>query len=134
MPKSSKEVAAGAVIIEPDGRVWLFEPTNQFGGYERTFPKGKRQHGYSLEVTAAKEVFEETGLLVRIGRFLVDCERDTSVARFFMARRVGGTPSAMGWEAQAVCLVPVAQLQEYAPHPNDAPVVRAVLEAVRGRG
>lgn len=132
MPKSWKKVAAGAMIIEPDGRVWLFEPTNHFAGYHRTFPKGTLEHGYSLEATAAKEVFEETGLLVQIGGFLADRQGDSSVARFFAARRIGGTPSAMGWEAQAVWLVPAAQLQTYAPHPNDGPVVRAVLEAVRG--
>jgi 8-oxo-dGTP pyrophosphatase MutT (NUDIX family) len=134
MPKSSKTVAAGAVIVEPDGRVWLFEPTNHFAGYHRTFPKGTLEHGCSLEATAAREVFEETGLLIRIGRFFVDREGDLSIIRFFLARRIGGTPSAMGWEAQALWLVPAAQIHKYAPHANDAPVVRAVLEAVRGGG
>ena len=66
--------------------------------------------------------------MVEIGAFLVDCERSVSVARFFLARRIGGSPSAMGWETQAVWLVPIAQLPKYAVNPTDAPVVRAVLE------
>ena len=125
--KHGKKLAAGAVILEPDGRMWMSQPTNAYGGYVRTFPKGTLEPGYSLEATAAKEVFEETGLLVEIEGFLVDCDRTLSVARFFLARRIGGSPSAMGWETQGVWLVPVALLPKYAPHPKDAPIVRAVL-------
>jgi hypothetical protein len=33
---------------------------------------------FSLAVTAARDVFKETGLLVEIGAFLVDCRRDTA--------------------------------------------------------
>jgi ADP-ribose pyrophosphatase YjhB (NUDIX family) len=126
-PRTSKKPAAGAVVVEPDGRIWLVEPTNHWGGYDRTFPKGGRERGYSFEATAAKEVFEETGLLVEIGAYLVDCARPGSVTRFFLGRRVGGTPKAMGWETQAVCLVPLTQLRAVAPHPNHACVVEAVL-------
>jgi hypothetical protein len=36
----SKNAAAGAIIIEGDGRVWLTSPSNQHGGYQATFPKG----------------------------------------------------------------------------------------------
>jgi hypothetical protein len=32
----------------------------------------------------------------------------------------------MGWETQAVHLVPAARLEEVAVHPNDAAVIRAV--------
>ena len=35
--------AAGAVVVEPDGPVWLVAPTNAFGGSNVTFPKGKTQ-------------------------------------------------------------------------------------------
>jgi hypothetical protein len=87
--------------------VWVFEPTNKFGGYVRTSPKGTVVSGLSLAANAAKEVFEETGLLIEVGQPLIDTERTASVCRYFLGQRIGGDPSNMGWEAQAVCLTPV---------------------------
>ena len=123
-----KKLSAGAVIREPDGRIWLVEPTNGFGGYVRTFPKGTIEPGYSLAATAAKEAFEEAGLLVEIGPPLADVERTTSVCRYFLARRVGGTPSDMGWETQAVCLIPHNLLSQMAPAKTDKPILVALSE------
>lgn len=108
-----KHASAGVVIEEPDGRVWLTAPTNRFGSYAATFPKGTAEPELSLQATAIKEAYEETGLKVKITGFLGDYRRTTSVARLYRAVRVGGTPAAMGWEAQAVHLVPKAQLYEF---------------------
>jgi len=33
--------ASGAVVVEPDGRVWAVSPSNQYGGYHTTFRKGQ---------------------------------------------------------------------------------------------
>ncbi len=122
---------AGAVILEPDGRVWLIEPTNHFAGYRATFPKGSMERGYDLSALAAKEAFEETGLLVEIGAFLLDAPRPGSMARYYLARRIGGVPTAMGWESQAVLLAPRHRLRSLLNRPVDHPVV-AALEAARG--
>lgn len=122
-----RKPAAGAVIVEPDGRVWLIEPTNGFRGYTATFPKGRPDPGQSLRAAAAREVFEETGLLVALGPMLVDVPRSGTNTRFFLARRVGGSPAAMGWETQALRLVPLRLLAAHAEHPNDTPVVTALL-------
>jgi 8-oxo-dGTP pyrophosphatase MutT (NUDIX family) len=105
-----KERAAGVIIEEPDGRVWVMCPTNQFGGYKATFPKGRHEPGLSFQATAIKECFEETGLQVEITGYHGDIERSTTVARYYTARRVGGSPAHMGWEAQAIKLVPKGQL------------------------
>lgn len=101
--------AAGVVIQERDGRVWMVCPTNQFGGYEVTFPKG-RTDGKSLQATALVEAFEETGLRVRLVRHLIDLNRTQTYTRYYLAERIGGTPSEMGWESQCVMLVPTAHL------------------------
>ena len=58
--------AAGVVIMEPDGRVWLVAPTNAFGGYRATFPKGRITDGLDFQATAIKETLEESGLKVMI--------------------------------------------------------------------
>lgn len=62
MDASGKKPAAGAVIIEPDGRVWVVHPTNQFGGYQATLPKGRVDAGQNLQAAAIRECWEEAGL------------------------------------------------------------------------
>lgn len=118
--------AAGAVILEDDGRVWLVAPSNRFGGYAATFPKGRIDAGTSLPCACVREAFEESGLQVRIEAFLVDARRTLTYTRYYIARRIGGSPAAMGWESQAVHLVPLAQLRTVAVHPNDALVITAL--------
>lgn len=121
-----KKASSGVIIEEPDGRVWLTAPTNGFGGYDATFPKGSAEPDLSLQANAIKEAFEETGLRVEIVSFLGDFERTTSVARMYRGRRVGGTPVDMGWEAQAVHLVPKGHLYEHLNGPADHPIAELI--------
>ena len=115
-------------MVEADGRVWVVSPSNKFGGYTNTFPKGKLdpQEEISLRANALKEVFEEAGLHVALTGFLCDSVRSTSVTRYYLARRVGGNPADMGWESQAVHLVPVSQLAAFVSHPNDQSILSAL--------
>lgn len=106
MITNGKAPAAGVIIEEPDGRIWLVNPSNGFAGYTTTFPKGHADAGISLQATAIKETFEESGLQVEITGLHGDVERGRTMTRYYRARRVGGTPAAMGWETQAVQLVP----------------------------
>ena len=106
MVTNGKAPAAGVIIEEPDGRIWLVNPSNGFAGYTTTFPKGHADDGISLQATAIKEAFEESGLQVEIIGLHGDVERGQTMTRYYRARRVGGTPAAMGWETQAVQLVP----------------------------
>ncbi len=118
--------AAGVVIQEPDGRIWFVCPTNQFGGYEITFPKGRQEEGASLQATALVEAYEESGLQVRLIRHLADVPRTTTYTRYYLAERVGGTPSAMGWESQCVMLVPQHKLASLNLRAPDLSVVSAL--------
>lgn len=113
MQSKGKAPAAGVVIEEPDGRIWIVRPSNGFAGYEATFPKGHADEGMSLQATAIKEAWEESGLQVAITGYIGDVERSTTMTRYYAARRVGGTPAAMGWETQGVALVPKAELHAY---------------------
>lgn len=119
------EPAAGAVIVEPDGRVWMVCPTNQFGGYEVTFPKG-RLDGKSLQAAALVEAYEETGLKLRLVRHLVDVPRSQTFTRYYLSERVGGSPADMGWESQCVMLVPMASLKNLSLRVPDQIVVVSV--------
>jgi len=122
-----KAAAAGVVVQEKDGRVWLVSPSNRFGGYATTFPKGRIEDGVSPQATAIREAFEEAGLKVKITGFLADSERTQTYTRYYLAQRIGGTPSAMGWESQAVHLVPRADLGTFLHHKNDKPLLAAIL-------
>lgn len=110
--------AAGVVVREPDGRIWIVAPSNAFGGYQATFPKGTMD-GKSAQATAWAEAFEESGLRVRLVRHLVDLKRSQSYTRYYLAERIGGNPSDMGWESQAVMLVPPAELAKFLDSPYD---------------
>lgn len=110
---SDKAPAAGVIIEEPDGRIWVVRPSNAFAGYVATWPKGHADEDMSLQATAIKEAFEETGLKVAITGFIADLERSQTVTRYYRARRVGGTPAKMGWETQGVALVPKVKLGAY---------------------
>lgn len=125
-----KKPASGVVVVEPDGRVWVVSPRNQFGGYTNTFPKGRvaRADHASLRANAVREAHEESGLKVELTGFLIDVPRSTTFTRYYVGRRIGGCPSDMGWESQAAHLVPGALLPAVAAHKNDAPIL-AALEA-----
>ena len=108
-----KEPASGLVIVEPDGRAWVVSPTNRFGGYKNTFPKGKVEEDLSFQANAIKEAWEEAGIKANIIGLLGDVERTTSVTRYYLARRVAGNPETdMTWESQAVHLCPISKLHK----------------------
>lgn len=122
----NKGTASGVVIVEPDGRVWLNQPSNAFGGYEQSFPKGKQEHGLSLQENAIKEAFEETGLKVDIVGLLGDFEKDTSKTRYYLGRRTGGTPADMGWETQGMHLATLGDAAKLLNKEADQGVLRAL--------
>lgn len=122
-----KHPAAGVIIEEDDGRIWLVAPTNAFGGYQNTFPKGTCEKGLSIQANAIKEAWEESGLKVEITGVLGDFERTTSVARMYLARRTGGNPVDMGWESQAVRLVPKEKLNELLNMDSDRSIIETYL-------
>lgn len=123
---SGMKASAGVVVREPDGRFWIVAPTNRFGGYDWVFPKGTVSQGMSLQATALCEALEESGLQVRITGLLGDFARTTSVCRYYLAERIGGSPAAMGWESQAVGLVPQESLYGLLTAVTDQPIIAAL--------
>lgn len=126
--KLGKKPASGTVVVEPDGRVWVISPSNRFGGYTNTFPKGTiyPQQNFSLRANALKETYEESGLQIELCGFLADSDRSETTTRYYLARRIGGNPANMGWETQAVHLIPRSQLAQFVSHQNDKVVLKAL--------
>jgi ADP-ribose pyrophosphatase YjhB (NUDIX family) len=130
-----KQAAAGAVVLEADGRIWLVSPSNAFGGYTTTFPKGRASPGVSLQATALRETWEESGLRIRLTGWLGDFSRTQTHTRFYLARRVGGHPADMGWESQAVHLATPAQARALLNRATDQAVLKAFVRLdPQGRG
>lgn len=125
-PQPGKKAAAGVVIREADGRVWVVAPSNAYGGYPATFPKGTCEPGMSLRAAALREAFEEAGLEVTLESLLMDVNRTVSSTRYYLARRTGGNPADMGWESQAVMLVPVEAMATVLTNKNDAAIIKAI--------
>jgi len=135
---SNLKAAYGGVVVDATGRVLLREPTNHFGGYVWTFPKGKADFGEGPEMTALREVQEETGCAARIlapipGNFT----GDTSMNHYFlMAEAVPGAPLAAhdGETAQVVWVSLEAAKALISQTPNLKGRARdlAVLEAAKG--
>ncbi|AKJ28577.1 NUDIX hydrolase [Caldimonas brevitalea] len=107
-PAKGLQAASGALIVEPDGRVWLAEPKDHFAGVEHTFPKAGHKSAIPLRANAVKSVYEKTGLHVELVGHLGDYDRSTSSTRYYVAKRVGGTPSDMGRDSQSVKLSPLS--------------------------
>ncbi len=119
--------AAGVVILEDDGRVWVVAPTGGFAGMTNTFPKGRRdwdwdkstRESWSLQSTARKEAYEESGLQVELTGFIADYKGHHTTTRYYLAKRIGGTPADVGWESQAVHLVPQDKVRSMMTMPNN---------------
>ncbi len=129
-PKGNKGHSAGVVMIEPDGRIWVYEPTHHYGGYRHTFPKGHVESGASDQQTALREAYEETGLRARITGVVGIFEGDTTVTKYYLARRIAGVPWAHGWEAQKVKLATPARLRTMLNRQRDRDVLAAALAKV----
>lgn len=57
---------------------------------------------------------------------LIDVKRSTSYTRYYLAERLGGNPADMGWDSQAVMLVPSTQLGMVLTNKNDHPTFEAL--------
>jgi 8-oxo-dGTP pyrophosphatase MutT (NUDIX family) len=127
LPQTKKKRSSGIVMLEPDGRVWLVKPTNGFGGYNYTFPKGGVERELDTRANAIKETYEESGLKGKITGFVGDYEGDTSMTRYFLGERETGTPLDHGPESEAVVLVPLAEAGKYLNTDRDKKILADVI-------
>jgi ADP-ribose pyrophosphatase YjhB (NUDIX family) len=102
---SGKGFSTGVVVEEPDGKIWIYEPKNHFGGYQGAFPKGQLEWNLSPQQNALKEAWEETGLEVELTGLLGDFKATTSTTRLYTAKRKGGDPTKFGDETESVKLL-----------------------------
>mgnify|MGYP000340660855 CR=1 FL=1 len=51
--------------------------------------------GMSLQACALNEIFEKTGLQIRLTQHLIDSKRSGSYTRYYLAERIGGNQAGM---------------------------------------
>lgn len=132
--ESNFVLPSGCVVLEPDRRVWIVHPTNEFMGTKATFPKGRVEPVLSLAQNAVKETFEEAGIVVEPFAFLTDVARRIVVTRYYLARRTGGAPALAGWESQAVSLMPFEQAAAALNREGDQAVLSALKAYLESLG
>jgi 8-oxo-dGTP diphosphatase len=97
--------AFGGVLLDDLGRILLREPRGGFGGYAWTFPKGRPQEGDTPEVTACREVEEETGYRGQVlGRIPGTFRAEPGATRnvFFLMRPCGDPQAFDSGETQSI--------------------------------
>lgn len=120
LPKG-KHASAGVMVVFPSGTnmstpaanfatiqdtLMLYKPMGQFGGYKLAIPKGTVDKGESLMKAAVREVYEETGVAVKIVAHLGDYKGDTSITRMYVGYPIGGNPQKKnGKSEECDCVV-----------------------------
>jgi ADP-ribose pyrophosphatase YjhB (NUDIX family) len=106
-------VAVGAFVFDDAGRVLLVERARPPGEGLWSVPGGKVDAGETLAQAIAREVREETGLVVEVGAFACVVERIADDYHYvildYLARVIGGTLAAAS-DARAARFVDDAEL------------------------
>lgn len=125
------EVAAGLVFRKGRLLITRRRVEDHLGGFWE-FPGGKRRSDESFEECLARELMEELGIEVQVGRLLEEIEHeypDRRVRlRFFLCRWLRHEPRALGCEA--VRWVDVGELARHEFPGADA----RLLDRLRGAG
>ena len=91
-------VAVGAFVFDDQGRVLLVERAKPPGEGLWTVPGGRLERGETLAQAVAREVREETGLIVAVGALVCVVERMGDDFHFviidYAARVIGGSLAA----------------------------------------
>jgi 8-oxo-(d)GTP phosphatase len=120
--------AAGAVTWRHAGRATEVLLIHRLKYNDWSLPKGKREPGESLPVTAVREVCEETGVRLVLGRRLGPVRylaRGTpKQVDYWSARAVGGNDSAVpNKEVDRLAWLPVAEARGRLTYEHDTDVI-----------
>ena len=106
-------VAVGAFVFDPEGRVLLVERGQPPGSGLWTVPGGKLEGGETLVQAVAREVREETGLIVEVGTLACVVERIADDYHYvildYLARIIGGSLAPAG-DVRSARFVPEMEL------------------------
>jgi 8-oxo-dGTP diphosphatase len=121
----------GAIILDDSGRILLIKRGHPPGEGLWSVPGGRLEPGESDAAGVRREVLEETGLRVEVGRLAGTVDRPgpggvTYVIRDYLATVTGGVPAA-GDDAAEVRWCTAAELARL-------PLTEGLLETLTGWG
>jgi 8-oxo-dGTP pyrophosphatase MutT (NUDIX family) len=141
---TSIEVSAGGLIVSAENppRAALICHRNRGGGKDWCLPKGHVEPGETIEQTAIREIFEETGLhgelLEKLGEisysFRVGSVRVRKTVHHYLLREFAGSMTATGDPTGEVLEVRWFVLDEVVQtlaHENEKKMAQKALELLR---
>jgi len=141
---TSIEVSAGGLIVSAENppRAALICHRNRGGGKDWCLPKGHVEPGETIEQTAIREIFEETGLhgelLEKLGEisysFRVGSVRVRKTVHHYLLREFAGSMTATGDPTGEVLEVRWFALDEVVQtlaHENEKKMAQKALELLR---
>ena len=135
-------VGVGAVVLSEGGRIALVRRRYEPLAGEWSLPGGVVEVGETLEAAVAREVFEETGLDVRVGPVVDVFDRITFDADHrvhyhfvlvdYLCHATGGTLGS-GSDASEVVLVEPSSLEQFRLTEKAVDVIARALRLVGGQ-
>ncbi len=130
------EKSCGALVLRrdpEDGVLYILMIRHKKGGH-RSFPKGHMERGETEYMTAVREVYEETGVQIRITekfRRTVRYRPMPGVSKevvYFLTETDRVEIRPQEGEIAQVEWVPVEKAESFLTHENDRTVFRAAME------
>lgn len=135
------EKSCGALVFHTaeDGKRYILMIRHRAGGH-RSFPKGHMERGETEYMTAVREVFEETGVQIRIHsdfRKTVHYHPQPGVSKevvYFLTETNQSEIRPREGEIAEVEWVPIETAEESLTHENDKTVFRAAMQKIAEEG
>ena len=135
------EKSCGALVFRTaeDGKSYILMIRHRAGGH-RSFPKGHMERGETEYMTAVREVFEETGVQIRIHsdfRETVHYHPQPGVSKevvYFLTETTQSEIRPREGEIAEVEWVPLDAAEGSLTHENDKTVFRAAMQKIAEEG
>jgi 8-oxo-dGTP pyrophosphatase MutT (NUDIX family) len=85
-PRDWKRTSAGGIVLNERGRVAIVLQRDRSWRLGWTLPKGRLDEGETIEAAAVREVYEETGLRVRISAYVGMYQGKRRLTHYFRMR------------------------------------------------
>lgn len=108
----AKASAYGGILLKAGGQILLREPSNHYDGYVWTFAKGRPEPGDTPDMTALREVREETGYQAEIIDVLPGVFYGGTTTNAYFIMRPVEPPGALDSETSAICWVTFQEAEQ----------------------